>query len=142
MTDLSYEGANVKISDKLPPYQYCREVGEVVASVQDTGDKLERMLQNVRNLMRNRAAGRGANYVDIETSNTSPFGTSVVLAMSGTAYKCVAYKIKDENNKKLTKSKSFLAADADELDKIDEEETKSRKPTANDKELDKIDESF
>lgn len=94
---LTIAGRKVKISQKLPPQAYCRELGEVYASSLGKSDELPVLVRDTRNQLRNLAARKGGNYVTIETNNDTTFSGQLQVVFSGTAYKCV-----------VSASKSFL----------------------------------
>jgi hypothetical protein len=86
---LTVAGRRVKISQRLPPQAYCRELGEVYASSLGKSDELAVLVRDTRNQLRNLTARKGGNYVTIETNNSSTFSGQLQVVFSGTAYKCV-----------------------------------------------------
>lgn len=97
--ELNPAGMRVKMANRLPPYGHCREIGEVYGMGKSKSDDLVRIVKSARNDIRNMAAQKGANYINLETNNTVQFSGQAEVVLSGMAFRCGAKTKSSKTNK-------------------------------------------
>ncbi|WP_394840139.1 DUF4156 domain-containing protein [Pendulispora rubella] len=93
-TSLSGEGARVTVVRSAPPPN-CTEVAQLVGhgggSFGGRGISNDKLIEYAQNDLRNKAAERGANYVQQDPPTLGQHeGTTSTATISGTAYRCPA----------------------------------------------------
>jgi hypothetical protein len=97
---LNKQGSRVKLANRLPPSGVCRELGEVYGMGKAKADDLTQIVKSARNDLRNNAARKGANYINLETNNTVQFSGQAEVVLGGMSFRCGGNK-----NRMTSKSK-------------------------------------